>query len=90
MSEPLCIHGASRERHKDLPPGFAWMEGVGECSCCGTIFCCWYGHIPADRCDECGGREMTSAEAQARYEPEPLRKTLVERLGDYKAKRKHT
>lgn len=83
-----CIHGAKRERHKDWADGFAWMESIGTCSCCGTIFCCWYGHIPEDRCDECGGREMTLAEAQASlpgHEPTQPRKTLAERLADYKA-----
>lgn len=79
-----CEHGAIR--NEPWPDGFGWMESTGECGCCGTIFCCWYGHVPADRCKPCGGREMTGAEAEQLYwpEPEPPPKTLAERLADYK------
>jgi hypothetical protein len=88
MTLDRCEHGAIR--NEPWPGDFGWMEATGECGCCGTVFTCWYGHVPANRCKTCGGREKTYEEARAEIgeepHPEPP-KTLAERLNDYKQRK---
>lgn len=83
-----CPHGAIRNMQP--PRGVVWMEVVETCDCCGSIYWFNFPRVPRNCCIQCGAREETREEIEARNPapmPEPPLKTLQERLAEFKARR---